>query len=127
MKLKKEQLCTAIESYHLDIICLQETKIANGANKTIKQHRLLCFESKSRHYGCGFLITKKWTNSINRAWKVSDRICVLQIIRDLEKPRNSTQNKTNIISISTYMPIHQKDQKNAPRKKRHFTINLVPR
>ena len=65
---------------------------------------------------------KKWTNSTHRAWKVRDRICELQIIRDLEKLRNSTQDKTNIISIikihappskptssrlSKYMPLHQ--------------------
>ena len=118
MKFKKKQLCTDIESYQLDLVCLQETKIANGADRTIKQHRLLRFESNSRHYGCGFLISKKWTNSINRAWKVSDRICVLQIIRDLEKPRNSTQDKTNI------MPPHQNDRKNAPRKKETFYDQL---
>ena len=97
----KEQLCTDIKSYHLDLVCLQETKIANGADRTIKQHRPLRFESNSRHYGCGFLINKKWTNSIHRAWEVSDRICVIQIIRDLEEPRNSTQDKTNIISVIT--------------------------
>ena len=128
-EIKKKQLSTDIESYHLDLVCLQETKIANGADRTIKQHRLLRFESNSRQYGCGLLISKKWTNSIHRAWEVSDRICVIQIIRDLEEPRNSTQDKTNIISVITVSAptFKKKKREKAPRKKRHFTINLVPR
>ena len=48
-----------------------------------------------------FNISKRWTNSIHRAWKVSDIIGVLQIIRDLEKPRNSIQDKTNRVSRNT--------------------------
>ena len=124
MKLKKEQLCTDIESCHLDVACLQETKIANGAARTIKQHRLLCFESNSKHNGCGFLISKKWTNSIHRAWKVGDRICVVQIIRDLVKRRNSTQDKTNIISvINVYAPTSKRSEER-PEEKETFYDQL---
>ena len=35
-----------MEYYHLDLVCLQETKTANGDDRTIKKHRLLWFESK---------------------------------------------------------------------------------
>ena len=45
-EIKEEQLCTDMEYDHLDLVCLQETKIANGADKTIEQLKLLCFESR---------------------------------------------------------------------------------
>ena len=123
-EIKKEQLCTDIESYHLDLVCLQETKIANGADMTIKQHRLLCFESNSRHYGCGFLISKEWTNSIHRAWKVHDRICVIQIIKDLEKPRSSNKDKTNIISVINVYAPKSKRSEERPEEKETFYDQL---
>ena len=91
---------------------------------TITQHGLLCFESNSRYYGCGFLISKKWTNSIHRAWKDSDRIDVLQIIRDLEKPRNSTKDKTNIISVINVYASTSKRSEKRPEEKETFYDQL---
>ena len=36
-EIKKEQLCADIKSYHLDLVCSQETEIVNGTNRTINK------------------------------------------------------------------------------------------
>ena len=57
------------------------------------------------------------------AWKVRNRSCLLQIIRDLGKPRDSTQDTTNIISIINVRTIR------IPRGKRDIlpSINCYDR
>ena len=51
-EIKKEKLCGDIY-----LVCLQETKIANGADadRTIKQYRLLCFKSNLKDLDVAFL------------------------------------------------------------------------
>ena len=38
---------------------------------------IITFDSKSKHYG--FVVPKKWQESIHKYWRESDRICVLQL------------------------------------------------
>ena len=76
---KKEQLIRDMTTYNVDVCCLQETKLAQGINKDIKDHKIIAFESKQIEYGNGFVINKKWKDFIYKFWKVSDRVCVLQL------------------------------------------------
>ena len=71
--------------YKLDICCLQETKITNGVDTNINDHRLICIPTDCKHYGNGFIVSPKWKHNIHKYWKVSDRISVIQIkLRDDE-------------------------------------------
>ena len=40
---------------------------------------IIAFDSKNEHYGNGFVVPKKWQESIHKYWRESDRICVLQL------------------------------------------------
>ena len=57
-EIRKEQLIHDLESYNLDVLCIQETKIKDGDSRVIRGNQLLCFESNSKHYGCGFVINE---------------------------------------------------------------------
>ena len=76
---KKYQLVKDMVRYNVDICCLQETKIQEGINVDINEHKILTFESKQKEYGNGFIISKKWKDYMYKFLKVSDRICVLQL------------------------------------------------
>ena len=97
---KKQQLADDITNYRLDVLCLQETKICKGVDYNLKSGRSIAFPSTSRFYGCGFFIANKWIDKIHRVWKVSDRICVLQL--NIENtPRSAEEYKK---SRSEFMP-----------------------
>lgn len=116
--IRKEQLAIDLERYHLDVLCLQETKIENGVDQNVGDNRLLCFPSDSRHYGCGFLISERCKHLIKRTWKVSDRICVVQLENKLltrhrsRSRSNQNHDKNNSISIiNVYAPTSERTQK----------------
>ena len=77
-----------IQNYDLDVCCLQETKIKEETETVIQGNTIITFSSICEHYGNGFVISKKLTNSIYKYWRVSDRICVLQIKIDLKHDTN---------------------------------------
>ena len=45
---------------------------------------IITFDSKNKHYGNGFVVPKKWQESIHKYWRESDRICVLQLSGNLD-------------------------------------------
>ena len=105
-EIRKEQLIHDLESYNLDVLCIQETKIKDGDSRVIRGNQLLCFESNSKHYGCGFVINKRFSNSIHRFWKVSDRVCVLQIkLEEVVYMKSKTSPLISIINV--YAPTSQ--------------------
>ena len=82
---KQEQLTYDMVNYKLDICCLQETKLTNGMDININDHRLICIPTDCRHYGNGFIVSPKWKHNIHKNWKVSDRLAVIQLkLRDDE-------------------------------------------
>ena len=112
--ISKENLATDLDKYKGDVLCLQETKIANGADINIQDQRLLCFQSDSRHYGNGFLLNEYWSEKVHRTWKVNDRICVLQL--DVSETFKN-EDKIKLISIiNVYGPTSRK----RPRRTRFF-------
>ena len=76
---KCQQLDEDLKRYGVDVVCLQETKIVEGVDINLKNSRLITFPTKNRYSGIGFLINKKWTDSIYKVWQVNERICVLQM------------------------------------------------
>ena len=86
---KQEALSRDIGKYKIDICCLQETKIAKNFDKTTPDgNRLITIPSNSQHYDNGSILNKKWKNSIHPYWKISDRLCVLQLKIDKSKNKN---------------------------------------
>ena len=86
---KQEQLSRNIGRYNLDICSIQQTKIDSSVDKPIGKNRLICFLSDNRHYGNGFIVSNKWKDNVNRYWKVSDRICVLELTTEKSKKREN--------------------------------------
>ena len=97
--LKKVNLATDLDRYNVDVCCLQETKIKDGIDCNISSqssknsHRLICFPTKSEHYGMGFMIHEKWIKLVHKAWTVNDRIAVLQIKSEQNKQKEDNQIK----------------------------------
>ena len=64
---KKEQLGRDMKNYNVDVCCLQETKLAQGINKDVKDHKIIAFGLNQIEYGNGFVINKNgktlFTNS----------------------------------------------------------------
>ena len=87
---KQEDLSRDVDKHKIDICSLKETKITEHFDKTTPHgNRLRTIPSNSQHYGNGFILNKKWKNSIHAYWKISDRLCVLQLKTDKSKNRNS--------------------------------------
>ncbi|GFO26877.1 craniofacial development protein 2-like [Plakobranchus ocellatus] len=102
-EIKQNQLVEDFDRYKLDILCVQETKIKNGGDWTIRGHRVLLYETECRHYGNGFIIHKNLEPKVLRTWKISDRLCVLQISLDYGNAQNKGKVKSLTI-INLYAP-----------------------
>ena len=76
---KKEQLVRDVNQYGIDVCALQETKIENEGVHRVNGSMVITFDSKNKHYGNGFVVPKKWQESIHIYCRESDRICVLQL------------------------------------------------
>ena len=91
--------------YSLDVCILQETKIKDSSSYGCYGSIIKTFHSGNKHYGNGFIIAKKWKNSIYKYWKVSNWICVFQLqlkansegkdVLYKSKPISDMQNKTS--------------------------------
>ena len=81
---KQEQLSRDITNYNIDICSIQELKIDNSTDTVINNdNRLICFPTgENKSHGNGFIVAKKWSNQVNRYWKVTDRICVLELLTE---------------------------------------------
>ena len=91
---KQEQLSEDLNKYKLDVICIQETKVQISASCEIGDNRLILFESQSQHYGNGFLVSKKWKDNIEKYWRISDRISILQLRIDSQKDDTKQQDES---------------------------------
>ena len=76
---KKEKLVTDVNQYGIDVCALQEIKIKNAGVRRVSGSMIITFDAKNKHYGNGFVVPKKWQESIHKYWRESDRICVLQL------------------------------------------------
>ena len=76
---KRKNLSTDLKNYNFDVICLQETKIKEGCSEDIDGNELICFDKKQEAHGLDFIVSRKCRNSVERQWKVNDRIAVIGI------------------------------------------------
>ena len=56
---KKEQLVRDVNRYGIHVCALQETKIENVEAQRLNGSMIITFDSKSKHYGNGFIVRKK--------------------------------------------------------------------
>ena len=68
-----------VNQYGVDVCVEQETKIENAGVHRVNESMIITFDAKNKPYGNGFVVPKKWQELINKYWRESDRICVLQL------------------------------------------------
>ena len=76
---KQKCLWKDMEKYKVDLCCLQKTKMTEEVDTDVNKCRFINIGSECRHYGNGFAVSSRWRNNIVKYWKVSDRICVIQL------------------------------------------------
>ena len=76
----KRELARDTNRCNVNVCCLQESNIKDASSYGINGSIIITFHSDNKHYGNGFVMAKKWKDLIYyKQWKVSDRICVLQL------------------------------------------------
>ena len=63
----------------VDICAIQETKTCEADEHIIKNHKLILLNSKSRHYGLGFVISPKIADFVVSYNSISDRVAYLDL------------------------------------------------
>ena len=94
---KKEQLVRDIAQYGVDVCALQETKISEAGVHNINENIIITFDSTNKHYGNGFVVSKKWQKYVYKYWRESDRICVLQLAGSPDTPEVKPQYECKLI------------------------------
>ena len=107
--------------YHVDVCCLHEAKIKHASSYEINGSTIITFHSDNRHYGNGFVIAKKWKNSIHKCWKVSDRIWVIQFQLKTNLEGKDVLYESEPIS-DTWIKISKLITKDKYRKSRWYEI-----
>ena len=76
---KQHQMVRDVIRYRINVCVIQETKVQQLSDASLDNHRVIFFESKSPHYGNGFIVSLQLKNSVHKYWYVSDKVSVLQI------------------------------------------------
>ena len=113
---KKDNLADDLAKYNVDVICLQETKIGEGADCNFRSSRLITLKSTNRHHWNGFIISPQWKENIHRVWRVSDRIAVLQLTTK-EPEYTSTHIGSNRIRLRRKTCYQSTLKQRKPRKR----------
>ncbi len=103
--IKKKCLVEDCRRYGIDLMAIQETKIAEGCDMMIDGYRLISIEAKCRHYGNGFVIAPRMVDRVHRFAKISERVSILQI------KVSECQGGKIMSFISGYGPTMQRVQK----------------
>ena len=74
---KRDQLSEDLNSLHIDVCCIQETKCPSGFDVISGYNRLIGLPSMSRHYGLAFAVASYLADGLLRYWSVSDRLAVI--------------------------------------------------
>ena len=122
---KRHQLNLDLKKYEIDICGLQETKISEKVDKNVGNYRMILLPSESEHYGNGFMIRKEMNQNIYRYWKVSDRICVLQITTNEEYKSHTTELKDSIMKIKLQSSYKATIHENKPKIVLRKTIQIT--
>ena len=76
---KQQQLIGDVTRYRTDVCAIQERKVQQLSDTSLDNQRVIFFETKSAHYGNGFIVSPQLKNNVHKYWNVSDRVSVLQI------------------------------------------------
>ena len=78
---KRQQLGRDCAKYHLDLTCLQETKVAASDDLELASgHKLVLIQQQTAKYrGLGFVIAPRLKPFVRRWWYMSDHIAVLNL------------------------------------------------
>jgi exonuclease III len=72
---KQRDLANDMSRYHIDVCCLQETKVSEFSDEVVDDVRIVLLPGKEcRHYGLGFAMNKDWANRLQHIDDVSDRV-----------------------------------------------------
>jgi exonuclease III len=71
---KQRQLTEDIARYHIDICCLQETKVSEFSDEIVGNTRVILLPGECRHYGLGFALNEAWANRLQSTKSISERI-----------------------------------------------------
>ena len=87
----------------MTLFLFKKTKVQNSASCEIGDNRLILYEYQSQNYGNGFLVSKKWKENIEKYWRISDRISILQLRIDSQK--DDTKQQDEIINYKIQEPL----------------------
>ena len=78
---KRQQLGRDCAKYHLDLTCLQETKVAVSDDLELASgHKLVFIQQNTAKYrGLGFVIGPRLKPFVRQWWYVSDRVAALDL------------------------------------------------
>jgi sorting nexin-29 len=94
---KRIHLANDMDKYNVNIMCLQETKVKDETRYEVNGKEFLFLKSESQHYGNGFVLDKKWKQSLHAVWRVSDRIAVIQLaVKEKYRCEKITDTKVRI-------------------------------
>ena len=68
------QLLAEVNEIQWDVVCLSETRAEDGNYTLDDGHRLFCGRNEFKYAGVSILVHARWTGSIVRFCKVSDRV-----------------------------------------------------
>ena len=91
---KQQQLIRNVTRYKIDVCAIQEAKVQQLSDTSLDNHGVIFFETKSPHYGNGFIVSPQLKNNVRKYWNASDRISGLQI-----KLSNTVQHYRNLFRI----------------------------
>ena len=122
---KQEQLSRDVTKYKIDILSIQETKTRENIDKYIGKNRLICFETgENRSHGNGFVISGKMAEKVNRYWKVSDRICVVEILTESSRKRENGIERYRAENAGEGNQIRTRIRKDTPADHTIIVVNV---
>ena len=122
---KQLQLSKDMNKYNIDIMSIQETKIKEDMDINIGQNRLICFATGANiSHGNGFMISSKLKTMVNRYWKVSDRICVVEILTKSSQKRDNGTTRYRAENTSNGNRIQTKFIKDNPADHTILLVNV---
>ena len=73
---KKEALARDLRQHHIDVCCLQETKVREELDQRVGDFRLITFTPDQPQRGMGFMVGPRLQPYLERAWQVegNDRV-----------------------------------------------------
>ena len=63
---KQQDLIRDVTRYKINVCAIQETKVQQLPDTSLENHRVIFFETKSPHYGNGFIVSPQLKNNVHK-------------------------------------------------------------